>query len=63
MVLETVRNISFLSTILELYIYTFLLRMTDNMSSWDTLYVHIDYRHTKYLLFVRQHGNIYREPV
>jgi hypothetical protein len=60
-VLETVRDISFLSTILELYseitlfrkpfgigymyIYTFLLGMTDTMASqnnkcfsWDTLY-------------------------
>jgi hypothetical protein len=50
-VLETVRNISFLSTILKLYseialsqkpfgighmhIYTFLLRMTDTMTSQD----------------------------
>jgi hypothetical protein len=60
-VLETVCNISFLSTILELYseislsqktfgmghMYTFLLRMTDtvtsqniDLSSWDTLDIH-----------------------
>jgi hypothetical protein len=61
-ILETVRNTPFLSTILELYveislsqnpfgighmyIYTFLLRMADivssqniDLSSWDTLYI------------------------